>query len=133
MYVKILLPRKLQAQPNNRSRYSVSHISIHPPDFSENQGNHQNFEKSLVPHKWWLIWVRMKQKKIFFEKKKIKMAVSKKLLFSSPPILNFFCENFRYWSLGLYNELMQRALMWLNLFGRQAVRHKDNLLLQMHF
>ena len=31
--------------------------------FAGNQGNHQNFEKSLVPHKLWLIWVWMKQKK----------------------------------------------------------------------
>ena len=29
-------------------QYSVSHISIHPPDYSGNQGNHQNFEKILV-------------------------------------------------------------------------------------
>jgi hypothetical protein len=28
---------------------------------------------------------------------------------------------------------MQRALMWLNLFGRQAVCRKDNLLLQVPF
>ena len=46
------------------------HKSIAPPDFSGNQGNHQNFEKFLVPYKLWLIWVRVKQKKIFFEKRK---------------------------------------------------------------
>jgi hypothetical protein len=33
------------------AKYSVSHISIHPPDFSGNQGNHQNFEKSLLSYK----------------------------------------------------------------------------------
>ena len=31
-------------------KYSVFHKSIAPPDFSGNQGNQQNFEKSLVPH-----------------------------------------------------------------------------------
>ena len=45
--------------------YSVSHNSIHPPDFSGNHGNHQNFVPSLVPHNLWLIWIGMKQKNAF--------------------------------------------------------------------
>ena len=61
--------------------YSVSHISIHPPDFSENQGNHQNLVPSLVYNKVWLIWIDLKQ--FFFFEKKIKMAESKKLSFST--------------------------------------------------
>ena len=36
---------------NKNDMYSVFHKS----DFSGNQGNHQNFEKSLVPHKLGLI------------------------------------------------------------------------------
>ena len=43
-------------------RYSVSHNFIAPYFFAGNQGNHQNFKKSLVPHKLWLIWIKMKQK-----------------------------------------------------------------------
>ena len=35
-----------------------------PSFFYRNQGNHQNLKKSMVPHKLWLIWKRMKQKKI---------------------------------------------------------------------
>ena len=51
-----------------------------------NQGIHQNFDKSLLTYKCWLIFMRMKQKKIFFfEKKKFKMADSKKLSFSTTP------------------------------------------------
>ena len=55
--------------------------------------------------------MRMRQKKIFLWKKKIKMANSKKGHFSKPPILNIFCENFMDWSL-------------LNLYGCEAVWHK---------
>jgi hypothetical protein len=32
-----------------------------------------------------------------------------------PPILNMFCQNFRHWSLGEQDQLMQRALILLNL------------------
>ena len=42
----------------------MSHISIHPPEFSGNQGNHQSFEKSLLYYKCWIIFIKMKQKKI---------------------------------------------------------------------
>ena len=58
------------------------------------------------------------------EAKKIKMTNSKKLSFSIPPILNIFCEHFRDWSLGEQVKLKRRALIWLNLYGRQAVRRK---------
>ena len=42
----------------------------------------------------------------------------------------FFHQNFRDWSLGEYDKLIPRALMWLNLYGRQAVQCKVNLLLK---
>ena len=41
----------------------MSHISIHPPEFSGNQGNHQSFEKSLLYYKCWIIFIKMKQEK----------------------------------------------------------------------
>ena len=49
------------------------------------------------------------------------MAGSKKLRFSTPHILNIFCKNFRDWSLEECYKLMQRAIMWLNLYGCQAI------------
>ena len=42
-----------------------------------NQGNHQNFNPSLLPKKE-VIFMGMKQKKIFFEKKYFKMAAELK-------------------------------------------------------
>ena len=59
-----------------------------------NQGNHQNFDPSLLTNKLWHVFMGMKQKKIF------KMADSKKQCFSKLPTLNIFCENFMDWSLG---------------------------------
>ena len=88
-YVKSELKNIVQNAAH--TTYSVSHISIHPPDFSGNQGNLQNFEKSLLSYKCGLIFVGMKEKKIyFFEKMKFKMAGSKKGHFSKSPILNIF-------------------------------------------
>ena len=42
--------------------YSVSHNFMTPKLFAGNQGNHQNFVPSSLPHKLWLIWIGMKQK-----------------------------------------------------------------------
>ena len=67
-----------------------------------NQGIHQNFDKSLLTYKCWLIFMRVKQKKnFFFEKKKFKMADSKKGHFPAPPILNIFSWKFHGLVLGL--------------------------------
>ena len=65
--------------------YSGGHISWHELFLAGNQGNHQNFVPSLVFHKLWLIWKKLKQKNFFFSKKKFKMADSKKLSFSTTP------------------------------------------------
>ena len=46
---------------------------------AERQSNHQNFKKSLLSYKCWLISIGMKQKNKF-----------KKLRFSTPQILNIF-------------------------------------------
>ena len=62
---------------------------------------------SIVQKKWYLIWkplvflIRWSKKKIFFEKKKIKMADSKKGHFPAPPILNIFSWKFHELVLGL--------------------------------
>ena len=83
-----------------KSCYSVSHISIHPPDFSRNQGNHQNFEKSLLSYKCWLIFIGMKQKKIFFEKKIQNGRLKKTEFFNYHQKLSNCRQNFMDWSLG---------------------------------
>ena len=54
------------------------------------------------------------------EAKKIKIADSIKLSFSTPLILNIFLQKFQ----GAQDKLMQRELMWHNLYGRWAVRRK---------
>ena len=56
-------------------------------EFAGNQGNHQNFDLSLLPKKLWPIFMGMKQIFFFFWKKKSKMADSKKLSFSKSSIL----------------------------------------------
>ena len=47
----------------------------------------ENWVPSILTHNLWLIFMGMKQKKNFFDKKKIKMADSKTLSFSKSPIL----------------------------------------------
>ena len=59
------------------------YTAVHCVAYVGNQSNHQIFDPSLVPKKLWLIFMGMKQKKS-------KMADSKKLSFSKPPILNIF-------------------------------------------
>ena len=59
-----------------------------------NQVIHQNFDKSLLTYKCWLIFMRMKQKKF-------KMADSKKGHFPAPPILNISSWKFHGFVLGL--------------------------------
>ena len=69
-----------------------------------NQGIHQNFNKSLLTYKCWLIFMRMKQKKFFFfEKKKSKWPTQKKVIFQLRQFSKFFHENFMDWSLGWQN------------------------------
>ena len=48
---------------------------MHSKEFS---GNQRNFDSSILPYKFELIFMGMKQKQFFFEKK-IKMADSKQL------------------------------------------------------
>ena len=61
------------------------------------------------------------EKIFFFEKKKSKRPTQKKVIFQNRQFSIFFCENLLDWSLG-----RSRALMWLNLYGHEAVRHNNN-------
>ena len=100
------------------SYYSVYRNSLYPIDFSGNQDNHQNFVLSLVANKLFLIFIGMKQKSIVFWKnwKKIKIADSTKLRFSTLPILNIFSWKFhglpwlpeKIW--GLYGIMRKTVL-----------------------
>ena len=47
-------------------------------EFSGNQGKHQNFDPSILPYKFGLIFMRMKQKQFFFFGKKIQNGRLKK-------------------------------------------------------
>ncbi len=89
---------------NKRNRclnYTVLHIFRQVLFGAGNQGNHQNFEKSLLTNKLWHVLMGMKQKKIFFFEKKIsKWPTKKKLIFQFRQFSIFFCENFIDWSFG---------------------------------
>ena len=58
-------------------------ISWHELFLAGNQGSYQNLVSSMLTYKFWLIFMWMKQKKI-------KLADSKRLSFSTLPILNIF-------------------------------------------
>ena len=47
---------------------------MHTKKFPGNQGKHQNFNSSILPYKFGLIFIKMKQKIFFFGRKKFKMA-----------------------------------------------------------
>ena len=72
-------------------------LRIDSKEFSGNQGKHQNFDPSILPYKFGLIFMGMKQNFFFLSKKKFKMADSKKAHFSKSPILK---NNFSDSSLG---------------------------------
>ena len=57
----------------NLSKYTVWCYITHSKEFARNQGKRQNFDPFILPYKFGLIFMRMKQKN-FFLKKKIKMA-----------------------------------------------------------
>ena len=80
-------------------RYTVLHIFRQVLFGAGNQGNHQNFEKSLLTNKLWHVLMGMKQKKIFFfEIFFSKWPTKKKLIFQFRQFSIFFCENFIDWS-----------------------------------
>ena len=61
--------------------YTVLHMFRQVLFGAGNQGNHQNFEKSLLTNKLWHVFMGMKQKKNFFLKKKIQNGRLKKTEF----------------------------------------------------
>ena len=74
---------------------------MHSKEICGNQGKHQNFDPSILPYKFGLIFMGMKQFFFFFSKKKFKMADSKKAHFSKSPILKIFSPKYLRWVLGL--------------------------------
>ena len=79
------------------STYIVLHMFRQVLFWADNQNNHQNFKKSLLSYKLWLVFKRMKH---FFFEKKIKNGRLKKAHFPESSILNIFRENFMVWSFG---------------------------------
>ena len=77
MHVKSSLPKIFT---HREQKYSVSHNFLYSYLFAANQGNHQNFVPSLVPHNLWLIWIKMAQKKLFLKKIKNQNGQLKKQL-----------------------------------------------------
>ena len=73
--------------------------------------NWSNFDPSLLTNKLWLIFIGMKQKKIFLFKNKFQNGrLKKNWVFQNCQFSKCFRENFMDWSL---------ALMWP--YGREAV------------
>ena len=67
----------------------------HSKKFSGNQGKHQNFDPSILPYKFGLIFMGMKQKKNFFFRKKKNQngQLKKSSFFKIANSQNFFHEN----------------------------------------
>ena len=78
--------------------YTVLHIFRQVLFGPGNQGNHQNFNLSLLSYKCWLIFIGMKQKKGKFKIQNGRLK--KKWEFQLPQFSIFFRQNFRDWSLG---------------------------------
>ena len=66
---------------------------MHSKEFSGNQGKHQNVDTSILPYKFGLIFMGMKQKKIFFFEKKIQNGrLKKSSFFKIANSQNFFTK-----------------------------------------
>ena len=69
------------------------HNITHTKEFSGNQGKHQNFNPSILPYKFGLISMGMKQKKyFFFEKKNQNGRLKKSSFFKITNSQNFFAK-----------------------------------------
>ena len=77
-------------------------------------------KKFLVSHKLWLIWIRMKQKKIFFLKKKnSKWPTQKNWVFQLPPKAEQLSPKFHRLVLGLVGLIDAKGInvtqpIWLS-------------------
>ena len=66
---------------------------MHSKEFAGKQERHQIFDPFILPYKFGLIFIKMKQKKIFFEEKKFKMAdFSKWRFLKTANSTNFFAK-----------------------------------------
>ena len=64
---------------------------MHSKECSGNQGKRQNFDPSILPHKFGLIFIGLKQKKFFFLEKKVQNGRLKKTeIFKIANSQNFF-------------------------------------------
>ena len=73
-----------------RSTYTVLHMFRQVLFWAENQDNHQNFKKTLLSYKLWLVFMQMKHFFFFFFEKKIQNGRLKKCSFSSSANSQYF-------------------------------------------
>ena len=84
-----------KGQTSDVLSYSVERYIMHSKKFPENQGKRQNFNPSILPYKFGLIFMRIKQKKKIQTGRFSKMAIFQNRQFSK-----IFRENFTGSSLG---------------------------------
>ena len=75
----------------SQTTYTVLHIFRQVLFWAGNQGNHQNFDPSLLTNKLWLVFMGMKKKK-----SKSKWPTQKNNVFQNRQFSIFFCENFDF-------------------------------------
>ena len=81
-FPKLYIPRMYYKHWLHTLLHCIKRDITHSKEFSGNQGNHQNFDPSLLLKKLWLIFMGIKQKKIFFLKNpKPKYRIQKIVIF----------------------------------------------------
>ena len=100
------------------------HCITHSRKFPANQGKRQNFDPSILPYKFGLIFMRMKQKKKFLKKKIQNGRFFKMAVFQNRQFSKIFRENFTDQSLSQQDSLTRSPLMQLNLCGCEAVGYR---------
>ena len=104
----------------------ITYLNItHDMEFAGNQRKHQSWVLFILSHNLWLIFMGWR---IFFfvfleKKKNRKYSILKNLSFSSPPILNIFCQKFQGLVLGLVRLIDAKGIDVLQLYGYEAGRH----------
>ena len=73
------------------SLYSPGHKCWPKTSWAGIQGNHQNFDPSLLPKKHWLLFKEW-SKNIFLKKKNPKWPTQKKLILPNGQFSTFFCQ-----------------------------------------
>ena len=103
---ELLNQRHLKWIPDMKTEKTIDEIYTvyitHSKEFAGNQGKHQNWAPSILPHNLWLIFMGIKQKTIFLQKKKNpKWPIFQNGRFSKSPILKNFLWKFHGLVLGL--------------------------------